>query len=33
VIGFFWNVLQALAWVLVSGNISGLKMLFGVVVG
>lgn len=32
-IGFFWNVLLALAWVSLSGNFSGLNLLFGFVLG
>ncbi|MDQ2077725.1 Na+/H+ antiporter subunit E [Marinimicrobium sp. ABcell2] len=32
-IGFFWNVLLALAWAALSGNFSGLNFLFGFVLG
>lgn len=31
--GFFWNILLALAWVALSGNFSGINLLFGFVVG
>jgi multicomponent Na+:H+ antiporter subunit E len=32
-IGFFWNILLALAWAALSGNFSGLNFLFGFVLG
>lgn len=32
-IGFFWNVLLALAWTTLSGSFSGLNFLFGFVLG
>lgn len=32
-IGFFWNVLLALAWTTLSGNFSGLNFLFGFFLG
>lgn len=30
-IGFFWNVMLALAWVTLSGNFNGINLLFGFV--
>lgn len=32
-IGFFWNVALALIWTTLSGNFSGLNLLFGFVLG
>lgn len=32
-IGFFWNVLLALVWTTLSGNFSGLNLLFGFALG
>jgi multicomponent Na+:H+ antiporter subunit E len=31
--GFFWNILLALAWVALSGNVSGLNLCFGLLLG
>lgn len=32
-IGFFWNILLALAWVALTGNFSGLNFTFGFALG